>query len=95
MIVLIAKNTFKKENVEKFLAFAPKLVEGTRQEAGCIYYDLVRAKNEENTFYFVEKYVDQTAVDIHNASEYFKTYVPIMRELRESSELILCEEVEF
>ncbi len=95
MIVLIAKNVVAEKNEAKFLQLAKKMVEETRKEAGCIYYDFVRDTNEKGVFYFVEKYVDQAAVDAHNQSVYFQTYIPRMRELREDTQLNHCEVLSF
>ena len=95
MIVLIAKSVVAEKNVAEFLQLAKKMVDETRKEAGCIFYDLVQDTNEQGVFYFVEKYVDQQAVDAHTSSAYFKTYVPQMQTLREDSQLSRCEVVSF
>ncbi|MCQ4935168.1 MULTISPECIES: putative quinol monooxygenase [Anaerotignum] len=95
MIVLIAKSVVTEKNQAAFLQLAQKMVEETRKEQGCIFYDLVRDTNEADVFYFVEKYVDQAAVDAHTSSQYFKTYVPQMQPLREDSHLSRCELVSF
>lgn len=91
MIVLIAKNVVAKKNEAEYLKLATKMVEETRKEAGCIYYDLVRDTNEEGVFYFVEKYVDQGAVDAHRSSAHFTTCVPLMQNLKEDSKLMQCD----
>ncbi len=95
MIVLIAKNVVAEKNEVEFLQLGKKMLEETRKEPGCIFYDLVRDTNEAGVFYFVEKYVDQAAVDAHTSSEYFKTYVPQLKELRQDSYLSRCETVSF
>lgn len=95
MIVLIAKSIVAEKNVAEFLQVAKKLVEETRKEVGCIYYDLVQDTNEKDVFYFVEKYADQEAVDLHKNSAYFQNYVPQMQALREDSQLIHCDVVSF
>lgn len=95
MIVLIAKSVVTEKNQAAFLQLGKKLVEETRKETGCIFYDLVRDVNEAGVFYFVEKYVDQAALDAHTGSDYFKTYVPQLQPLREDSQLSRCEIVSF
>ena len=95
MIVLIAKNVVAEKNEAEFLQLAEKMVEETRKEPGCIYYDFVRDTNEKGVYYFVEKYVDQAAVEAHNNSEYFLTYIPRMRELRDDTHLTRGEVLSF
>lgn len=88
MVVLIAKNVVAKKNEAEYIQLAKKMVEETRKEIGCIYYDLVQDTNETGVFYFVEKYTDREAVVFHKASPHFKTYVPLMQALKEDSQLI-------
>ena len=95
MVTIISKNVLKEEFVSEFLRIIKVLVEETRKEPGCVYYDLVHDRNQEGVFIFLEKYVDQAALETHNTSEHFKKYVPMMRALRESSELITGDVVEF
>ncbi|KXL52727.1 putative monooxygenase YcnE [Anaerotignum neopropionicum] len=95
MIVLIAKSVVPQKNKEAFLQVAEKLVSETRKEAGCIFYDFVKDSNEENVYYFVEKYTDQEAVEAHKNSEHFVTYAPKMRALREDAQLIQCDVLTF
>ncbi len=40
-------------------------IEATRQEAGCISYDLVQSLTDENTLMFVERWKDKAALDAH------------------------------
>ena len=42
MIVLLAKSTLQEGKQQDFLAVAEKLVKATREEPGCLYYDLVQ-----------------------------------------------------
>ncbi|MEH6519021.1 MAG: putative quinol monooxygenase [Halioglobus sp.] len=42
------------------------------QEPGNNYYDLYRSRDEENTYFVMEQYVDQAALDLHGKSDEFK-----------------------
>ena len=96
MIVLLAKSTLLDGKQQEFITVAEKLVKATREEAGCIYYDLVQDVADENVFCFVEKYQDEAAVEAHKASVHFRTYVPMMNELREGPpEVTKCMTVDF
>lgn len=53
------------------------MVAPTRSEPGNEIYDLFERANEPDgsrTFHLFEKYVDNTALEVHRASEHYKTY---------------------
>ena len=56
MVVLIAKNTVKEGLQQEFLKLAKKMTVKTRQEKGCISYDLASDQSDAQVFYFIEKY---------------------------------------
>ena len=87
MIVLLAKSVVLEGKQQEFIAVAEKLVKATREEPGCVYYDLVQDAADEKVFFFVEKYLDEAAVEAHKNSEHFQVYVPMMEALREVSEV--------
>ena len=96
MIVLIAKSTLLEGKQQEFIEVAEKLVKATREEVGCIYYDLVHDTTDANVFYFVEKYQDEAAVEAHKNSEHFQTYVPMLNAFRvKPSEVTKCVTVDF
>ena len=72
MVVLIAKNTVKEGLQEEFLEIAKEMIARTREEVGCISYDLASDQNDTQVFYFIEKYQDERAVEFHRATEYSK-----------------------
>lgn len=95
MILLIAKNTVQEGKQQEFVALAKKMIENTRQEEGCIYYDLVADQNDEQVYFFIEKYKDEQAVEYHRSTDYFQTIVPQLGALRvKPSELSTCTVVE-
>ena len=51
MVVLIAKNTVKEGLQEEFLEIAKEMIARTREEAGCISYDLAGDQNDTQVFY--------------------------------------------
>ena len=84
MVVLIAKNTVKEGLQQEFLKLAKEMTVKTRQEKGCISYDLASDQSDAQVFYFIEKYQDEKAVEFHRATEYFRTLVPQIGALREA-----------
>ena len=96
MIVLLAKSRLLEGKQQEFISVAEKLVKATREEPGCVYYDLVQDALDDKVFLFVEKYLDEAAVAAHMASEHFQTYVPMMNAFREGpSEVTKCVTVDF
>ena len=96
MIVLLAKSVLLEGKQQDFIAVAEKLVKATREEPGCLYYDLVQDVSDDKTFYFVEKYQDEAAVEAHKNSEHFQTFVPMMNAFRVGpSEVTKCVTVDF
>ena len=95
MVVLIAKNTVKEGLQQEFLKLAKEMTVKTRQEKGCISYELVSDQSDAQVFYFIEKYLDEKAVEFHRATEYFQTLVPQIGALRvKPSEVSTCTVVE-
>lgn len=95
MVVLMAKSVVYPEKTDAFLQLAKALVAQSRTEKGCLQYDLVADTKEENTYYFIEKYVDETALQAHQASAHFQKIVPQFASLRpKPSEVTKCDLVE-
>lgn len=42
------------------------------KEPGNNYYDLYRSRDDVNTYFVMEQYVDQAALDLHGKSDEFK-----------------------
>ena len=47
---------------------------GSRKEAGCLRFDLLRDNEKPNRFFFYEIYDDKAAVDVHKATPHFKAW---------------------
>lgn len=65
--------------IEAFKELAAPVIEATRQEPGCIKYDLLQDSADPQTFYFFEEYADENAYKAHREM----SYMPAMREGRE------------
>lgn len=65
---------------EEAFEIGQTLATKSREEAGNIYYDFVKAKDTDGTvtsdYYIIEKYADQAAVELHFKTDYFLTLVP-------------------
>ncbi len=96
MLLLIAKSTVIEGKQNEFIRLANALVQQSRQETGCLQYDLVQEESEPNIFYFIEKYVDAEALQVHQTSTYFQQIVPQLGQLRtQNAEVKQCNVIEY
>ncbi|MGI9647533.1 MAG: putative quinol monooxygenase [Acidimicrobiia bacterium] len=62
------------EATAEFLEVMQVMVEETRQEAGCLRYDLFAAGGEGSGFHLFETYADSAALNVHRESDHYKEY---------------------
>ena len=73
MIGVVATIKVKEGQGAEFEKVATELVKQVNaNEKGCLLYQLYHGE-EPNTYVFLERYADQTAVETHRGTEYFKT----------------------
>lgn len=83
MITIIAKSIVKEGMKDKFLEKATELIKSSRAEKGCISYNLYEDINDSKIMTFIEEWIDENAIQIHNNSEHFTRIVPELAKLRE------------
>lgn len=93
MIHIVAKNTVKKSQVETFKVLTKELILKSKEEDGCIAYDLYEDMNNPNILTFVEIWSDEEAIERHNQSEHFQKIVPKLGNLIETKEVNLYKKV--
>ena len=72
-IGILAKLKIKEDQIEVFEeAFRELMAVVKEHEPGNVYYTLNRSREESGTYYVMEQYVDQAAVDAHGKSDAFK-----------------------
>jgi quinol monooxygenase YgiN len=84
MITIIAKSIVKEGMKLKFLEKATELIKSSRAEEGCLSYNLYEDINDSKIMTFIEEWIDEKAIQIHNNSEHFTRIVPELAKLRES-----------
>lgn len=85
MISILATSYVKPECREHYLNIVQELIAKSNEEAGCRGYDLYEDIKVPNKFTMIEFWVDQAAIDSHNASEHFTRIVPQFAALRDES----------
>lgn len=71
-VTVVARFTAKSGSEDTLKAELLALVEPTRDEAGCINYDLHQDSDRPGEFVFYENFVDMPALETHAAMPYLK-----------------------
>ncbi|GGI12871.1 MULTISPECIES: putative quinol monooxygenase [Gottfriedia] len=75
MIIIHAEFHLNKTKEENFLKDISDLVKNSRKENGNISYNLYKEIEKDNIFTMVEVWEDMVAVESHNKSEHFTSFV--------------------
>ena len=70
-----ARLNVKPESIEQFLNFAKVIVAASNLEPGCLVYNLYQEVGKPSNFIFYEVYINQEAIDFHNSTDHFKTFI--------------------
>lgn len=88
MIFVIATLAFAPENREALVAAAQPCITATRQEPGCISYDLTASSTDTGTAIFVERWQSRAHLQAHFGQPHMATWRDV------SSTLITDRKVE-
>ena len=69
------------EDEAKITEIANKLVEASRNDAGCISYDFFKSSTVPGEYFIMETWENDSVLDIHSNAPHFTEYVPQLREL--------------
>ena len=75
-IGVVVEEKIKEGQLEAFLDHMAEMITLTKQEDGCIAYDLYEAADGSGGIVMIEIWESQEALDKHMASEHFKRLVP-------------------
>lgn len=71
-IRIVARLTAKPDCADKVLSILSAIVEPTRQEPGCISYELLQNRADPTDFTFVEEWASDGAIDTHLATQHIQ-----------------------
>ncbi|EDO1167254.1 antibiotic biosynthesis monooxygenase [Listeria innocua] len=74
MIHIEAKIQVKPDFIESFLKEVELVIQNSLSEAGNHGYELVRSVKNASTFYLLEKWADEAAIQFHNSTEHYKRF---------------------
>lgn len=64
----------KDENIEELKALLKTMVEPSKNEKGCLLYDIFQVQAEPKKFIVIESWEDEAALDGHKNSSHYKHY---------------------
>jgi quinol monooxygenase YgiN len=70
-LAIVATVTVKAEFKDDVLKAIKTVVDATRKEPGCIFYDVYEDVNNPLKFVFIETWKSQAAIDFHNKTAHF------------------------
>lgn len=72
--VVVARWIAAEGNEERVLDAIRNLIEPSRAEPGCLYYQPNRDPQDARVFFFYEQYADEDAYLAHGESDHFQRY---------------------
>lgn len=88
MVRIMARVSARAGNEVKLRALLQDLLQPSRDEAGCMSYELFHNEDDPLEFVTVERWADQAAVDSHLASPHVAKAVALASELLAQPPLI-------
>lgn len=74
MIKVIAKCDVLDSKRAEFVQNATQLVNKSREEAGCVLYELFHDLENTNIYFFLEEWKSDTHLNYHSESDHFKEF---------------------
>ena len=88
MITVIAQFSVKENKINDFLAKCQELIKHTRQEAGCVSYELQQNTEQANHYVFLEQWKSKADLELHFATPHFTSSVPVLVEYCEQAPVV-------
>ena len=71
-IRIVARIVANRDSVDQVCSILSDLVEPTRNESGCISYELLQNRTDQTDFTFVEEWASDAAIDAHLTTNHIK-----------------------
>jgi quinol monooxygenase YgiN len=76
MIKVVAKNFIAKDKIEVCLDLVTELAQASRQDTGCISYEMYQDIKDETVLTMIETWENEAALQAHLNAPHFKRLVP-------------------
>lgn len=82
MYCIVVKTQLKPGTRKAFLgAMLPNAEASVRDEADCLVFDVIEAREEDDTFYLYEIYSDQNALAVHKKTSHYNACRAVVNDL--------------
>lgn len=88
MIKIVAKQTIRRDSLDRYYELVKELAEKSRAEEGNVFYTSNQSRSDERVHAFIECWKDDEAIKLHNATEHFTRIVPQLAELFDEPEVV-------
>lgn len=93
-IVLMARLKVKADKIEEAKSAALAIVEPSRNEPGCLNYDVHQTIDDPTVFLWHETWENQQAIDEHFEMSYFKEFAATVEKITEAPpQIILSKKI--
>ena len=94
MIRVVAKIFIKPQDKEALLESLQELIEKSRKEKGCRFYDLMQSSKDPSTLCFIEEWESYEALDLHTKTPHFISGNEALQKfLTKEAEMEIFEEI--
>ena len=95
MLVNFVKVRIKPEQRQRFLeAIEHDALGSERDEPGCLRFNVLHDRQDDNVYYFYEVYLDEAALEQHRAAPHYAVWREAAAEVLDGpTERTLCESV--
>ena len=73
-ISIVVRCEVHADRIDDFLAAIKIDCLGSRDEPGCLRFDVIRSHDDPNVFYFYEQYTNQAAIAQHKKEKHFEAW---------------------
>lgn len=80
MIEILSKCEIKESERLKFIQTATQLINLARDEAGCISYEMYHDLDNENVYFFIEKWKSIVHLNYHEENAIIKKYINLIKD---------------
>lgn len=88
MITINVLLTVKPEHEQTYLTFLNDLVQKSRADQGCLFYDHFRSVQQPNSYIIVENWADDESIAAHNETEHLKAFFTTVPPLLQSEPIL-------
>ena len=83
-VTVIVEEKIKEGQLSEFAEFMREMIRLTKEEEGCIAYDLYEGADGSGDVVMVEVWESKEALDAHMQSAHFQKYIPAAEAYKES-----------